>query len=203
MLLKLYKTNTVMQLETQLSTTKTQIDTVERIEYDNGRLLVYFKKSIKIGDEQTEAVFDSTNPVNIIISDSIQTALNVIFTEAFQKRTEKIAGINSVVFLVPDYKQFYGDLLTTNIFAVARAEANKNLQAAAAYNDFGFAITQAIVGNENPVALQICLNTMIEVLKGFLQVEDLIELNNLLTKNRIPVTPVELPELNLTGEEMP
>jgi len=178
-----------MKLETELSLTRIQIDEISRLEYDNGILTVYFSKSLKIGDEEMEAVFDISNPVKPNIAE-IQDALDTIFTSAFQARTTQLSPnpLDSTLILPPNYKAFYSELLTTELFGIARYSAGEDIQSCIAYSDFALALTNSIAGNENPIAFQICLNNMIGVLGDKVNSDILEVLRELINENNLPLT---------------
>ena len=177
-----------MKLETQLTSVKTQIDKINRLEYNDGIVTVYFSKSLKIGEEETEAVFDISNPVKLEIAE-IQDALNTIFTVALQSRAKQLTltPADATIIVPPDYRGFYDKLITTQIFAIARQQAGENTQANAAYTDFALVLSSAVSGNANPITLQVCLDNMLSALSSIVKQEDLSNLGQLLEKHRMPL----------------
>jgi len=178
-----------MQLETELTPTKTQIDEISRLEYDSGKVTVYFSASLQIGGEELDAVFDISRPVTLDLAE-IQDALDTIFTVAFQARTTQLSPnpLDSTLTLPPNYKAFYSELLTTELFGIARLSAGEDIQSCIAYSDFALALTNSIAGNENPIAFQICLNNMIGVLGDKVNSDILEVLRELINENNLPLT---------------
>lgn len=176
-----------MQLETELTPTKTQIDRISRLEYDSGKVTVYFSTSLQIGGEELDAVFDISRPVTLDLVE-IQDALDVIFAVAFNARTAQLSTpADGTIVDPPDYRGFYNELITTQIFAIARQQAGENTQANAAYTDFALALSSAVSGSVNLIALQVCLDEILTALADVLQQEDLSAMNDLIEKYRIPI----------------
>lgn len=180
-----------MELQTQITPTKTQLDKIDRIEYNNNSqvIIVHFTKATQIGGEKSDYVFDNSNPVFLELSKEIEEALNVLFTNAFQSRTKQLNAIEetSSILVAPDYKSFYQELLINRLFRAAQFQASQNLLASLAYNEFAIALTNAIAGNENTEALQVCLNNILEIIKSETELEDLDSFKKLLEKYRIPI----------------
>lgn len=96
-----------MELQTQLTPAKTQIDVISRLEYNNGTITVYFSKYLKIGEDKTDAVFDICSPIKLEVA-KIQDALDAIFTAALQARAKQLAPTpaDATIVIPPDYRDF-------------------------------------------------------------------------------------------------
>jgi len=176
-----------MQLQTQLTINKTQVDRIGRLEYNDGIIKVYFSKTLKIGDEEMPAIFDISNPVTLDLAE-IQTALDSIFTVAFNARTAQLSTpADGTIVIPPDYRGFYNELITTSVFALARQRAGEDLEVNAAYTDFALALSNAVNENSNPIALQICLDKIIIDLGDTIDSEHLTSLANLFAKYKMPI----------------
>ena len=177
-----------MKLRTQLTSAKVQIDEISRLEYKDGSITVYFYKSLEIGGEEINEALDVANPLKLDIAE-IQDALDTIFAAALQARAKQLTPTpaNATIIVSPDYRGFYDELITTQIFAIARQQAGENTQANAAYTDFALVLSSAVSGSANPIALQVCLDNMLSLLSNAVQQEDLSALSQLLEKHRIPI----------------
>ncbi len=178
-----------MQLFTKESETKSRIDEPAQMQISVGSdaLIVYFNVSREISGDVVGKALDNGMPLMIPV-DLIFDALQTIYQKALELRAIQIAAGDTFVKIKPNYKDFYGELLTTELFAIVRQKAAENLQVNTAYTDFALALTNGVVGNENASALQVCLDKMIEVLGINVQAEHLEVLDNLLLKHSLPVS---------------
>ena len=187
-----------MELNTQLNSKKSQVDTVRRMHYDaaeGNKIIVYFDKHFVIGGEVSETFFDTASPVTLEITEEVASALNILFLRAFDVRKKQLATQNSaltdlVPLIKPNYKEFYSDLLITELFAIARQMADTDLQINTAYTDFAIALTNAIGNNENVIGLQVSLNKMLQVLGKNVQTSHLEVLDGLLKKHHLSIVRI-------------
>lgn len=179
------------QIITPVTSQKSRIDSLVSLSFTVGleSLLCYFKVAYKIeGEEPFGENFDSETPVILNISE-IQKELNSIIEKVLGSRSQGLKNKDLVTKLIsPDYKSFYSELLTTELFALTRQKADENLQINTAYTDFIAALINGMIGNENTIALQICLSNVLQVLEDNVQLHQLEALDNLIQKHRLPIS---------------
>lgn len=180
-----------MQLTTKESETKSRIDEIERIEYfaKSKVLTIYFNVCKEISGDESDRIFDIKNPLTMSI-ELVPEAMQIICQKALELRATQLAATIANIEIESDYKSFYGELLTTELFVITRYKADQNLQVNTAYTDFALALTNCIIGNENAIALQFCLNKMIEVLGDSIQLSQLEYLDDLIVKYKLPIARV-------------
>lgn len=182
-----------MELITKITTNKSQIDKVQRLELDNNVLKIYFAKSIKIGDEILDEVFDITSPITLSLEDEIiKRCLNTLYSEGFKERSKQLnISTTPEISIEPDYKGFYNALLISQIFSVVQGLTVTNANMNLAYTTFGLAITVTIAGLINTDGLQTSVNGVIFVLKDLVPVDTfqslMKELKQLIELYRIPL----------------
>ena len=179
-----------MQLTTKESELKSRIDEPVQLQYsaDSDSFIVYFNVIREIAGEKLNKVFDSGMPLMIPI-ELISDALQAIYLKALELRAIQLASAaeDFAIKAEPDYKRFYGELLTTELFAVTRQKADENLLINAAYTDFALALTNSIVGNENAIALQAAFDRLLLVLGDTVTEEHRQQLQNAIEANAIPL----------------
>lgn len=180
-----------MELITKESETKSRTDKIAQIQHSIGSdsLVIYFNISREISGEKLDENLDSGMPLMVPV-ELIAEPLQLIYQKALELRANQLEdalAANAVIVIEPNYKGFYGELLATELFAITRQKASEDLQVNTAYTDFALALTNAIVGNENVIALQICLNKMIEVLGTNVQSIQIETLDILMKKHNLPI----------------
>lgn len=191
-----------MKLITKESESRSRIDELAQVQHSvgSGSFIVYFYVSKEIAGETLDKSLDTGLPLMIPV-ELISEALDIIYQKALELRAVQLdlLGKDSFIARKPNYKDFYSELLTTELFAMIRREADKSLQVNTAYTDFALALTSSIIGNENEIAFQFCLNQMLDAMGDSILLEQVEVLGNLIEKYKLPIAipePVQSPRMS-------